>query len=87
MAYPCVSVVAAVLACQQALGSWPLSAANLRYAMTWGAVSGIAGGFMATVLARFFPRRPVSIKVAAPLVVAALSSASLYVYAVVLASV
>src|ERR671912_409244 len=84
---PALGVGAAVFGCSWALDSWPLSPANLSYSVSWGAVWGIVGGLLTVLIAAAFRRAAIRVSVVGSLVVAALSGASLFVYALMLAAV
>ncbi len=84
---PAFAIVAAIGGCSLALDSWPLSVANLRYSITWGAVCGIAGGLPTALIASANRRNAVWVSVAGSLVVAAVSGGSLALYALMLAAV
>jgi hypothetical protein len=80
------SIAAAVYGCQSALGTWPLSPANLNYSIGWGAAFGLPGGLLASLLLVVLPGARIPICAAVSFLVVAASGVSLFVYTAMLAA-
>jgi hypothetical protein len=77
---------AAVLGCSMALDSWPLSWANMSYALWWGVMFGVIGGCLTGALTWMFRAAAWWVCGTGLLSVSMASGGTLFVYASMIAA-